>query len=393
MTEVPIDPPAPLSPDAVRWRELLAQLSVDRLITIFCDQVLRIPGYDTGVLSREEIHRTGTASFEALIRAVEFADDSAQGSAERLAIATEVGLTRAQAGIPIESLMTAIRMDFSILWDELIAMADSSDSAVLVRHTSRVWRIVDSYASQTQAAYMAERQRMHNEASSMTQDHVATIFTEAAPTPELLHFIAGKLGIPPVAVMSVAAALGEQAQHLRRVVAATALFGGQIFSHPLGGGLIAIWVNDDRAGSALRRAAEQIRDLPCGLVETVDGIAGLRGQARIAQDLAGLLTREDRHALTLAAGWERLARLRLEGSGVPMASDIDTALKVCGRLERDRLIEAARAYLATGSVAQTSSLLFCHRNTTMNRLQRFTQLTGIDVTVPRQAARLVVAWA
>jgi DNA-binding PucR family transcriptional regulator len=29
----------------------------------------------------------------------------------------------------------------------------------------------------------------------------------------------------------------------------------------------------------------------------------------------------------------------------------------------------------------------------MNRLRRFTDLTGIDVTIPHQAARLVVAWS
>jgi hypothetical protein len=29
----------------------------------------------------------------------------------------------------------------------------------------------------------------------------------------------------------------------------------------------------------------------------------------------------------------------------------------------------------------------------MNYLRRFTDVTGIDVTVPEQAARLVVAWS
>ena len=52
-----------------------------------------------------------------------------------------------------------------------------------------------------------------------------------------------------------------------------------------------------------------------------------------------------------------------------------------------------RSYLATGSIAQSADQLFCHRNTLMNRLRRFTDLTGIDVTIPQQAARLVVAWS
>ena len=55
-------------------------------------------------------------------------------------------------------------------------------------------------------------------------------------------------------------------------------------------------------------------------------------------------------------------------------------------------MEAVQTYLSTGSIAESAARLYCHRNTLMNRLRRFTELTGIDPTVPAQAARLVVAW-
>ncbi len=52
-----------------------------------------------------------------------------------------------------------------------------------------------------------------------------------------------------------------------------------------------------------------------------------------------------------------------------------------------------RHFLSTGNITTTAEPLFCHRNTILNRLNRFQDLTGIDLTVPSQAARLVVAWA
>jgi hypothetical protein len=55
-------------------------------------------------------------------------------------------------------------------------------------------------------------------------------------------------------------------------------------------------------------------------------------------------------------------------------------------------IRRRRAYLATGSIRQTAAELFCHRNTVLKRLGRFTELTGLDIAIPQQAARVLIAW-
>jgi DNA-binding PucR family transcriptional regulator len=70
-----------------------------------------------------------------------------------------------------------------------------------------------------------------------------------------------------------------------------------------------------------------------------------------------------------------------------------SALADCGRVERERLIEAVRAYLASGSIGASAAELFCHRNTVANRLRRFSELTGVDPMIPAEAARLVVGWS
>lgn len=376
-----------------RWHGLLERLNTDRLTATFLERVLRIEDYRISALPASEIRRTAGASFTALIRSLRHDVDDAQVKAVRLAQATDVGVSRARANIPIESLMTAIRLDFSILWAELTALAAESDAALLVRHTEHVWQVVDSYASQCQATYAAERQRMLNEASSIRQGYVAAIFGQEQPGPEMLERIAAEIGVDEDTPLSVAVALGDDTSALRVAVAMAARAESEALTHPLANGLIAFWPADDRPGSAGRSIGAKVRGLRCGLVEKTQGLASLAPAARFARELAGLVEDNDDGALTLEHSWTRIARLRLAEAGMPVASDVEKALAGCGRVERERLVEAAKAYLSTGSVAGSVRKLFCHRNTLMNRLRRFTDLTGIDVTVPNQAARLVVAWS
>lgn len=379
--------------DAVRWDALLDRLDVDRLTDTFLERVLRIEDYAASPLPASEIRRTATASFNALITSLRHDADARAMDEARLGQATDVGVSRARANIPIESLMTAIRLDFSVLWAELTRLAADEDAPLLVRHTESVWRVVDSYASQTQATYAAERQRMLGEASSIRQGYVAAIFGQDPPGPELLGRIATEIGVAPDAALGVAVALGEDAPALRVAVALAARAGGVMLTHPLADGLVAFWPVDGKAGSPASETTERLRGLRCGLVERTTGLGSVASAARFARELASLVEESDEAALTLERSWTRIARLRLAEAGMPVASDVEAALDRCGRVERERLVAAARTYLATGSVAESTRLLFCHRNTLMNRLRRFAELTGIDVTVPDQAARLVVAWS
>ncbi|MBG0741039.1 helix-turn-helix domain-containing protein [Paeniglutamicibacter antarcticus] len=376
-----------------RWHELLDRLLVTDLTGKFLDRVLQIPSYRQASLPTSEIRRTAVTSFAALIQSLRHGVDSAGMEAERLRIATDVGVSRARAGIPIESLMSAIRLDFSVLWSELTAHAEEADAALLVRHAETVWRVVDSYASQTQAIYMAEQQRILNEATAIRQGYVAAVFGPVNPTTEMLDRVANELGFRPDTPLDVAVAVGAEATQLRVVIAHAARRGYEIFTHPQGDALVAFWPVDERPGSAVRESAEEIRRLRCGLIENVPGLPALASSARIAGDLARLIDDRDEKALTLKRAWARIARMRLAEAGIPIAADVDTALARCGGAERERLVEAVRAYAVTGSVGAASEQLFCHRNTLMNRLRRFRELTGIDVMIPDQIARLIVAWS
>lgn len=385
--------------DSARWNQLLDGLSVERLTDEFLSRVLRLPHYEDAPLPSAELRRTGEQSFEALIRSLRSTDPSgAPADPEelrdiKLGIATDVGVSRARADIPVDALMTAIRLDFSVLWEALTALSTPDDAPLLVARANSVWHVVDAYASQTQGAYMAERQRMATEASSVRQGLVASLFGETSPPPALVDRTAAALGLPSDARLSVAVAAGEDAAALRVSIALAARRGAEVFTHPFADALLAFWPADGRPGSALHDAGERISALRCGFIDEVAGLGGLHDAGELALELAHLATEADEAALRLDTAWARLAGSRLGTDGIRLAADVDATLADCGQVERDRLIETARAYLATGSVAASAELLFCHRNTLMNRMRRFASLTGIDLAVPAQAARLVVAWA
>ena len=55
------------------------------------------------------------------------------------------------------------------------------------------------------------------------------------------------------------------------------------------------------------------------------------------------------------------------------------------------VVDTVGAYLKSGSTKDVAALLHCHRNTVVNRLQSFKAQTGLDVTVPSQAALALAA--
>ena len=73
------------------------------------------------------------------------------------------------------------------------------------------------------------------------------------------------------------------------------------------------------------------------------------------------------------------------------SAPVRQALDRCTPLERQRLLQVARSYGRTGSIKETSEELFCHRNTVVNRLHSLHEVIGLDLTVPAEAARALVA--
>ncbi|WP_167200384.1 PucR family transcriptional regulator [Brevibacterium pigmentatum] len=373
--------------DERRWLELLDALDLDELTERFMTRVVTVSGYDPAPIPVSELRRTGRASFSTLIEGLR-----SGGFDGPVSVSTEVGVSRARAGIPLEALMTAIRHDFNVLWEVLTRVANQEDAELVIRHTGIVLSTVDEYVSQVQQAYTAERTRMRAEEDSVHAGLIASLFDDPDPTSERLSRIATGLGLDVDSPLLVVAATGDDVRALRVIISDHVRAGGTMFTHHLGEVFIAFSPVPGGAGHPTTALATRIAEARVGYVRA-EGIGTLRRSALTARDLADVIAADETSAMTWRSGWARLAARSLNAAGNPILADVESALAACGPIERERLIEAVQVYLASGSIGASAAQLFCHRNTVANRLRRFADLTGVDPMIPAEAARLVVGWA
>jgi hypothetical protein len=370
---------------ADRWAELLVALAgrVDAMAADFAGRVQEIREYAEGLVPPSDLAVTAARTFTLLVGALR--DGGSGAKREMLAYAGNLGAKRARAGIPPSSLTAAVRLDFSIVWGQLLEVGEEADAVLLASRVEQVWRVVDEYATATHTSYLAERVRMAHEESSVQREFVATLFGPEQLTQEALARAGGALRIEPDAELVLAAGSGRSGAAIRALSDGALV---RVHVYEAGSTVYGFWVAPG-AGSPVPAALAR---LPCGLVREIAGLGGLRRAAGVAAALAAEAT-GDEGPLELASSWQRVARTLLEGAGVSLAAGLDRSLNGIRATERERLAETARSFLVTGSVTETAAALYCHRNTILNRLSRFHELTGVDLNVPAQAARVLVAWA
>ncbi len=82
------------------------------------------------------------------------------------------------------------------------------------------------------------------------------------------------------------------------------------------------------------------------------------------------------------------------GLGSALAARVLGPLDRLDPADRDVIIETLTAWLdSDGSAQRAGARLYCHRNTVLNRLRRFEQLTGRCLTRPSDAVEVSLALA
>lgn len=311
---------------------------------------------------------------------------------ERMAEVRALGRAASEQGMPLEVVLRGLRVDFLVLWSEMLLVARTTDPTTqqsLINASEIVWGAVDAVTVQFTIGYRS--------------NHEARVLAEAARREELVQrVIRGE----PVAAVDVSERFGFEAGDDLVVVVVDAR--GPVRTDDLArcmrnASMHSVWAprGDEIAGlvairaerpGAVHAALGTIPAVRAGVARRCRGVAEVPeavGEAGLA--LASL--RSDAHGVAsvfddplgvLVAARPELAALMLrEVLGPLLARPVR---------ERDMLLDTLVAFdECDGSVPAVAERLFCHRNTVLNRLTKIDRLTGISFGAPSGTALVALA--
>ncbi|MFD8062608.1 PucR family transcriptional regulator [Streptomyces cyaneofuscatus] len=396
-------------------RVLVASLPVltDRLVEALYAQE---PGYRAAIDSDraevwQEVHHSLRHNVGSLIQPREFRDAAHRTS-------RWIGEIRAEQGVPLDAVLHAFRMGGAMVWQDLVdetARRDPDDVRLLVHVAADVWNFVDEHCGIVADAYRQAERRLSWRRENQQRLMVAALLDGTARIADVGE-AAAMLGLPEqgrYAVLAVASAPGGPQQHdpaQPPLNLPAALSPGEGLS--TAPGAAPLWHTGPDAAFAILRLAGGAGDPGDpgelhAIADSLDAPAGTRAGIGSAVDGLAALGDARRLAETAlracpASGGTVVLDEHLPDALVVSSPALGSALadRVLGPLDRldpsdrDVILETLTAWLdADGSAQRAGARLYCHRNTVLNRLRRFEQLTGRCLTRPRDAVEVSLALA
>jgi hypothetical protein len=304
----------------------------------------------------------------------------------------EIGRRRARQGVGLEAVLRSFRIDFRIVWENLTTWRDAQPVDAWQHWQEFVlplWQVIDEISVQVSSAY----REAENEIAGERERDLQALFDEllhgVGPLSAVVHRIASRFGL---------------AEHGHYVVIRADGPADDLPEQPLRrAGVRSVWqvTQDVITGVAdLREAGEAALEPVLGRV--------FRGRVGVSPPYAELLQTR-RHVWLADAARDSVppgsaALVLLSADPLPafiggareisdyLAATVLAALHSAQPSERARLSETVRAYLeGDGSVGGTAQRLYRHRNTVLNHVHRFEEMTGLDLARPRDSAIALLA--
>ncbi|MBH0097716.1 helix-turn-helix domain-containing protein [Salinibacterium sp. NSLL150] len=368
------------------WSSLVDRLfaHIEEIVADFLKLFAEADYYEPRMVDKSDLTRTAHDTLTMLLHKL----GDKPLPQELKSLSHEFGARRARQGVPEDVLLEAIRLDFRVLWYSLQRHAGPDSDALLVRNVERVLTTVEDYVSEVQQSFLAEQARLSRDSRLLTARHVSRLFTSDLTRPELVAEIADGLGVSAAAQFEIVLVVGEGVAELQLQLARGTI-SSSWFGYDRGDGFCMF--REQGTPTASTSVAEELANLPGGYIDEVIGLANVPAAADAAALFARQASRSSHpRMLGTNEAWLAVARDLLASAIPDFGRDVREALAECTQYERDHLVHAVLAYSETGSIKLTSERLFCHRNTVVNRLSTFRQVTGLDITVPRDAAIALV---
>lgn len=302
-----------------------------------------------------------------------------------------LGQAASQQGIPLEMALRALRIDYLVLWSEMLLVARTSDARTmqsLLNASEPVWAAIDGVMVEFTNGYRSRQdERTRAEAAHREALVLRLLDGRDVDQPEVYEWLAVTPTDRLIVVVASLAPASER-ETLERAV-----------RHGLMNG---VWAQrgDTIVGIVGLRTAQ-----PARLVAALARLPKLRAGVSRIHHLGSLVDALREAALahdSIPPDVSDVASIYDRPLGVLVASELALAVElaremlagVLERPERERalLLDTLVAFDdSDGSVSEVAKRLFCHRNTVLNRLAKITRLTGMSFTAPRDLARVALS--
>lgn len=369
-----------------RWHDIVAKVhgTIPRLVEDFLAAFSRSGRYGDSLVSEDELRLT---AFEVFARITDVLV-GAMDEEELRTHAQSLGRRRAHQGVELATLIDAIQLDFTVLWEHL-RRAAGADQEALIDHVAQVHSVVTMYNLVVRDAYRLEEARGQHDVHRAHARHLERLFAAESLGALGIAEITRALNLDAECHLDVAVAHPTAAVEMRALLDAP-ISSGEAFGHGVRGMFVAFWPISQRpSGQSTRDIGAGLATISGILFRDIIGLAGVRAAAQQAPrifDATGPLDNltEAPDALWAVAG-DAIADF--PASGITELTQEITEL----RLSNAPLYQTITTYLDCGSIKDSAEALHCHRNTVLNRLRQVTELTGLDITRPKDAARALLA--
>lgn len=362
----------------------LPQLT-DRLVAALQEQE---PAYRAAVEEDpagtwQEVHRSLRHSISSLLDP-RGARDAARRCSWRIAA------TRAEQGLPLDALLHAFRLGGSLVWQGLVdetSRTAPEDVRLLVHVASDMWDFVDEHCTLVADAYRQTERQLAWRRENRVRLLAAALLDGTSRIADLPE-AAQALGLP------------EQGRYVVVAVGGGRLTGCPGAQAVLGPGVRVHWHTDVETDYGIVLAEdgeeavvpeEQAPGARVGVSSAVEGLAAV-GEARRLADTALSLSPETGGTVRLTDHLPAALVVSSPELGAALADRLLGPLAHLDPADADVLLDTLATWLACdGSAQRASRRLYCHRNTVLNRLRRYEQLTGRSLSRPSDLVEVSLA--
>ena len=360
------------------WSETLTRLeeNLDSLVDDFRTRLHQLePNYFA--VPEGDVQQTARDSIGALITqlAGKPVPIHLQGLAARL------GVRRARQGVDRDLLLEAVRLDYRVLWAGLSRITAPEDASLLLDRAEEVLSTVESYVREVQVAFLNERDALA-QTSRANETRALTHLFANEDTESAAAEVADLLGMPEDGFYEVCLIPSDHAAEARRRIASLQSTRQRFIVWEIDVGVLFI---REQSRQYLQHEFAEITGVIITMIHGLSNVpAAARSAQRLLPHLAGGGLQHD-HELWLPFS-ATVLRDQLPCLGSQELSELETL----PQFERERLITNFLSYCSTGSIKDTAAATFVHRNTVVNRLRAFQEVTRLDPTVPLEAARALI---